>query len=568
VGEVLAGFDQGYRLLMRFREELLEATGPMKAFGRCSSRIVLRATRIYGHLLRRSLMPRLLVNGVERSLEFEGLSRAVLAGSGGEDSHVFQAEVEALERLDVPYFEALTMSDILCGDNGVTARGVLAAPSFDDVAERIRSLSDADLEFQSELIRASFALRDAKSKRRPAARPALREATPPAMLVREAERIGQRIAARAIWQDGAAYWIGADYNPFTDRYALQPVGSALYSGRGGMAVFLAALHIATGKPEYRRLALGAARSISNEWLGETLDRESTSTLARSHGIGGATGMGSVVYALVRTGTLLDEPELVLDALRISQFITAKDIDADEEYDVIAGAAGAILGLLPLYRKTADSVVRDRIVQCARHLVERETSAGGWPTARATQPLTGFSHGVAGIVYALFHAHALTGDPAFREAARRGLAYERSVFVTSENNWPDFRPQGTFGSSWCHGAPGIGLSRVGCLSLAHDSEFPSEIESAAQWMLRAEPVPQDHLCCGELGNVEFLLEAGRRMQRPDWVKHAQVRGAAAFARSRQDSDLFKPGLFSGLAGIGYEMLRLAVPDRIPSVLLWE
>ena len=30
----------------------------------------------------------------------------------------------------------------------------------------------------------------------------------------------------------------------------------------------------------------------------------------------------------------------------------------------------------------------------------------------------------------------------------------------------------------------------------------------------------------------------------------------------------PGLFQGYAGIGYELLRLAAPESIPSVLLWE
>ena len=33
-----------------------------------------------------------------------------------------------------------------------------------------------------------------------------------------------------------------------------------------------------------------------------------------------------------------------------------------------------------------------------------------------------------------------------------------------------------------------------------------------------------------------------------------------------SPLFSPGLFYGLSGIGYEMLRLAAPDRIGSILL--
>ena len=30
----------------------------------------------------------------------------------------------------------------------------------------------------------------------------------------------------------------------------------------------------------------------------------------------------------------------------------------------------------------------------------------------------------------------------------------------------------------------------------------------------------------------------------------------------------PGLWQRLAGIGYEMLRLAAPERVPSILLWH
>jgi lantibiotic modifying enzyme len=30
----------------------------------------------------------------------------------------------------------------------------------------------------------------------------------------------------------------------------------------------------------------------------------------------------------------------------------------------------------------------------------------------------------------------------------------------------------------------------------------------------------------------------------------------------------PGLYKGRAGIGYELLRLAFPKRLPSILLWE
>ena len=32
--------------------------------------------------------------------------------------------------------------------------------------------------------------------------------------------------------------------------------------------------------------------------------------------------------------------------------------------------------------------------------------------------------------------------------------------------------------------------------------------------------------------------------------------------------FHPGFFQGASGIGYQLLRLAYPEQLPSVLLWE
>jgi type 2 lantibiotic biosynthesis protein LanM len=591
VADVVEGFEQAYRGLMRLREGLVDSGGPLAAFRQCSSRILLRATRIYAFLLRRSLMPRLLQNGIERSLEFEGLSRAMLAQYDGDydGGRLFRAEVEALEQLDIPYFDAGTESDLVYAGNGQCAGGVIAAPSFAAVVARLRAFSEADMEYQSELIRASFAIRNLK----PASYLAGRAAVPasaelrPEMLLAEAEAIAAVIASRAIWQADAVHWIGADYNHAIDRYSLQPVGTSLYSGRGGIAVFLAALYAAGGNPDYRRLALGAARSISQDWLSPTIDRETAGVLAREEGIGGAAGTAGVAYSLATTARLLDQPDLLEDALRISRLITARDIAADRVYDVISGAAGAILGLMPLWKQTGDGTVRDRIMQCGEHLADRQVKtngcAGGWMGENAAQPLTGFSHGAAGIAYALLTAHDALGNPALREAARRGLGYERSVFVPSQNNWPDFRKGARFGGSWCHGAPGIGLARLGCVSLDPDEEFHSEIEAAVQWLRANPPNPADHLCCGEFGNLELLLAAGLRLGRTDWVHEAQIRGASTIARAGRMHDggrtgfqsnlgpcdsIFMPGLFDGLAGIGYQMLRLAAPGRVPSVLLWE
>lgn len=39
-------------------------------------------------------------------------------------------------------------------------------------------------------------------------------------------------------------------------------------------------------------------------------------------------------------------------------------------------------------------------------------------------------------------------------------------------------------------------------------------------------------------------------------------------SELSGDLYNPGFFQGTSGIGYELLRLAYPESLPSVLLWE
>jgi lantibiotic modifying enzyme len=312
-------------------------------------------------------------------------------------------------------------------------------------------------------------------------------------------------------------------------------------------------------------------------------------MARAQGIGGAEGTAGVTYALVTTARLLRHPDLLDDALRISRLITPLDIEADDTLDVIGGAAGAILGLLPLWQETGDRTVHDRIVQCGEHLADRQIKengyAGGWMHEKFMRPLTGFSHGAAGISYALLKACSATGIPRLREVAQRGLEYERSVFVPSQRNWPDFRPSraGQCGVSWCHGAPGIGLARLGGLSCYGDEESRHEIDCAIQWLLASPARANDHLCCGEFGNLELFLEAGRRLGRADLIRQAQIRGASAIARANHvenghragfESSLgpcvsvFIPGLFDGLAGIGHQMLRLAFPNLVPSVLLWE
>ena len=98
-------------------------------------------------------------------------------------------------------------------------------------------------------------------------------------------------------------------------------------------------------------------------------------------------------------------------------------------------------------------------------------------------------------------------------------------------------------------------------------------------LRANPYPVvlrnvgHSLCHGDLGNLELLLSAGETLDAPYWRSQTQRLSAIVLESIGRDGWLCgaplgveSPGPMTGLVGIGYELLRLANPGGVPSVLV--
>jgi lantibiotic modifying enzyme len=194
--------------------------------------------------------------------------------------------------------------------------------------------------------------------------------------------------------------------------------------------------------------------------------------------------------------------------------------------------------------------------------------------------TGFSHGTAGIAYALLRLYEHTRDARFFEAAEEAIAYEDTQYSPENRNWVEFREPGepAYQWQWCHGAPGIGLARVGGLDVLDTEQVREDIELAVQTTVEFGVRGVDHPCCGNLGRAELLLSAGRRLARPDLEEAARANAWRVVSRAERTGGFVlhsmlpkqvdNPGFFQGKAGIGYELLRMARPDLLPSVLLWE
>ena len=184
------------------------------------------------------------------------------------------------------------------------------------------------------------------------------------------------------------------------------------------------------------------------------------------------------------------------------------------------------------------------------------------------------------MYALLRLYAVTGRDELRRAALEGVAHETALFDPARGNWPDLRLRDggahAFGTSWCQGAPGIGLARLACAGLPGDAAIGRDVEPAVRTALAAAADGCDQLCCGAMGRTELLLSAAGRRNRPELERAARtIAGAVLDRAGRSGSFDFgvkgavdNPGLFQGAAGIGYQLLRLAEPETLPALLLWE
>jgi lantibiotic modifying enzyme len=226
------------------------------------------------------------------------------------------------------------------------------------------------------------------------------------------------------------------------------------------------------------------------------------------------------------------------------------------------------------------------VQCGDRLIATSKvmdQGRGWMTPiPAKKPLGGFSHGAAGMAWALLELATMSGEERFRTTALEAIAYERTLFDAGKGKWLDQRDFETLGlpvgggdallEAWCHGSPGIGLARLLTLHSLDDERIRAEIQTALDNTL-ARGFDLNHcLCHGDLGNLELLLQAAGRLDDPALPSRISRTASKIVESIHKDgwlcgtpSGVESPGLMIGLAGIGYGLLRLAQPDRVPAVL---
>ncbi len=581
VEAICEGFAEMYRWGLEARALLTEWVDHC---ANDSIRVILRATQDYSSLLQASFHPDWLRDALDRDRLLDRLW--VPYHFWPELTAVYALERQQLVAGDIPIFYTAVQSQKLWyGETAVD--NIVRHSALFQAQNRLNVLSEADLHRQTWLLRNAINANSFVREERPFSTYQLPPATAPAapeQLLQWSQRLADQLAALCFETAHEATWFNPVILNFYQRYwKIGPINFDLYDGLSGPALFFAYLSAITGQPAYGSLA----QKVLTRARKNLAYHQQVKPVRQ---IGGFVGLGGYIYTLAHLGALWQQPALWQEAEALLPTINHL-IAADEQFGVIDGSGGCILALRSLYKCAPSAAILDTMNRCGEHLrdnAERMPAGCAWlirGDAEQEKPLTGFSHGTSGIAYALAVLAQLTGHAAYDALANEALRYDNSHYSAEQQNWIDVRSEYADYASrvgedqpaaWCHGTPGIGLARVGIASVrAPSTDLLNDIDVAVR-RTQEDGFGTNHtLCHGDLGNLELLLSASQTLPGGPYTRQTYQIAAQILASldeygciDASPLTIETIGMMTGITGAGYELLRLAYPDKVPSVLLLE
>ncbi len=567
-GELFQGFQTAYDEVMNHQDAVLELITQYSS--ELNTRVLIKNTKRYDDFIELMLHPRFMQCMLQRELLLATLwseSNETLAGHD-----IPRHEIVDLARANVPYFAIPINSNQLVNAQGVAVAVLDIESPLESCIRKIRGLSPGDKAYQISILDACLF-------------PVANEALPlnrrhgakggPSLGTQQFFEGAQKIAAVIdrmciSGEDGDVGWGGLNTHPKSRRKYISPMGNGLYDGMGGLAVFYLSLFKVSGLQEY-------------------LDRtdEIVCSMDRSHGhfdsdmtLSAYFGLASYIYVLVNyqqvTGREIYRTAIDELLLKLGTFPRKGD-----EFDFLNGWCGAATLLVNLYRLEARESLLPLIERFSEAIqAELFCEEGVFFHSSTRAPLlTGFSHGISGVLYALGKVYDITRDSALAVLIAKLLRGENHH--TAQGFWLDLRDPSNPGcmTKWCHGDAGILLSRLFLRNALGDT-LGAEIKV----LIERDIATCEHniwchglgagysLCHGDFGNLICLLDLYRSIGSSKGIERVErALGEAAHNFFKEDfldqNSVPDLGLMLGISGVGHGLLY-AIDATLPNVLSLE
>lgn len=553
--DIEKGFRHTYGLLLEHRDELLSATGPLAPFEQAEIRLIIRPTRTYSQLLQQAHHPQLL----QSCLELERHLDLVWSQFQNQEWRLplLGEEIRQMLDLDVPYFSSQPGSRDVWGGGGSRTPQHALQSGFELSKERILNFSEAHQEEQVWILRSSLCT---TKHRRPYSVPSASTQNALEMAI----EVGELLRSRCHWgPDGTASCLAVNKvgSASAEEDVFKPglIGHDLYDGLPGLILFLAQLAEETGDETLRPLCEGLLKALF-----------ARPGVLRVPSLGAFSGWGGYLYLLShlrflwKTSHYQELEKKVLEGIQLR-------LEEEPGLDIISGLAGCLLSLLAHHRVQPQSEAKSLALRCGERILECSSEDEVGASWKDNLMLSGYSHGNSGIAHSLFALAHVCEEDKFRTLALAALKLEESLI--DQGRWTDRDQPGQVSqATWCHGSPGMALSRLELCRLFPDSAHRQMAERALSHCYQAPELEGMSLCHGNLGNIEPLLLAAQLWPESVWAERLSNKKTALFRKLQEDGyrscvprGIPSPGLMTGLSGVGHALLRLHNPQGVASAL---
>lgn len=548
---IVYGFSQAYQYVLSQKDDIL------KHLHQFEYRILLMNTFDYYNLLRLSYHPYFLTDGGNRQLF---LSKIFMNHEkyGFENSKaLFESEIMALLRNDIPYFYARSdMKDLFTNEGEKICANFLPIKPIDYLEERINKMSYEDMILQRNLLEVISPDYRKKNWSQYLYKPfAISEKGSYENTFRNLYlMIADRLLKSALIDKHKSdvEWIYATENgPYiTDLY--------MYSGMAGIIIFYAALNKVENYSQYRRFEKTMIDIIMTYTDSADFSNVNTGALCGEYSI---VYMYLMLYVIKRESKFLDYAKKHEEKIFLH-------IYNDKNYDLLYGNAGAILIYINMYKVTGESKYLYRAEYGAEYLIKQAMIQEDKIFWEKMKNVEGLAHGNSGIALSFIRLYQFTLKNKYLQNAIKCLNCEESMYNEYYQNWIDKEHEmiGSNRVAWCHGAAGIALVYKEALQFCTGDTYNIFKEKYEKAIETVEFNTRNHmynlcLCHGIFGNCfilycladkqeEFILYMKKICK---YVKQATINSEA-------------PGFMNGLSGIGYILLEIDVlKDKLPNIL---
>ncbi|MDN3081775.1 DUF4135 domain-containing protein [Enterococcus faecalis] len=251
-------------------------------------------------------------------------------------------------------------------------------------------------------------------------------------------------------------------------------------------------------------------------------------------------------------------ERITHYLNLLQQNSQNFLEREGTVDWLLGYGGIIPLYIDVYKKTKDNQYLEIAIFLGNKLImfaEKDTNV---------MKNIGIGHGISGLLISMVELYKVTKDRQYLEYIKK-LNERMSISLVQENE--DV-------VSWCNGILGYLLGQ----SYLHKNNIKSALSDKEKQRLllkiKNQYLESDCLCHGNCGIIQFYIDLYLLENSDKYLEHAKKIGNKMiseiikneYIQIREFEGFDNIGLFNGISGVAYTLVRLLEPENVPSVFV--